>query len=71
MECVKKSVDDLIEGKFSTCASEYLVEKKVGGLYCHSEYLGRKVREVSNLSWDSIRLSDVTKSTEYPRPKKV
>lgn len=70
MRCVKKSVDNLIDGKFSICASKDLVGKKVGGLYCHSEYLGQKICEVGNLSWDDIKLSDVTKVTEYPRVKK-
>ncbi len=68
MQCIKKSVDNLIEGVFSEYASDYLVGKKVGGMYCHSEYLGQKLKEVDNLSWDSITLSDVVKSTEYPKP---
>lgn len=70
MKCVKKSVDDLIEGRFSEYASDYLVGRKVNGLYCHSEYLGQKVKDVSNLSWDGVSLADVVKSTEYPRPRK-
>lgn len=70
MQCVKKSVDNLIEGKFSEYASDYLVGRKIGGMYCHSEYLGQKVKEVDNLSWDNISLSDVVKSTEYPKPEK-
>lgn len=68
VRCVKKGVDDLIDGKFSVCASEYLVGQKISGLYCHSEYLGQKVREVDNVSWDGVSLSDVVKSTEYPKP---
>ncbi|MCM1047744.1 MAG: methyltransferase domain-containing protein [Clostridiales bacterium] len=70
MQCVKKSVSNLIEGKFSEYASDYLVGRKVGGLYCHSEYFGKKVKEIDRLSWDNITLSDVAKSTEYPKPKK-
>ncbi len=68
MQCVKKSVDNLIEGKFSEYASDYLVGKTVGGMYCHSEYLGQKLKEIDDLSWDRITLSDVVKSTEYPKP---
>ena len=71
MQCIKMSVDDLIEGQFSTCASAYLAGQKVRGLYCHSEYLGQKIREVDELSWNSVTLSDVVKSTEYPKPGKV
>lgn len=69
MECVKKSVDNLIEGKFSQYASEGLKGQKVRGMYCHSEYLGQKVKDVGNLSWENITLSDVVNATEYPKRK--
>lgn len=66
MQCVKKGCSNLIEGKFSEYSSEYLRGKIVEGLYCHSEYLGMKVKDVELLSWDDICLEDVVKSTEYP-----
>ncbi len=67
MSCMKKGCSNLIEGRFTEYASEYLVGLTVGGLYCHSEYLGQKVRDVKELSWDNMELADVTKSTEYPK----
>lgn len=70
MRCLKKGCCNLMEGRFSEYASEYLVGRKVNGLYCHSEYLGEKVVEVEELSWDNIGLVDVAKSTEYPKPVK-
>lgn len=69
MQCIKKGCSNLIEGRFTEYASEYLVGQKVEGLYCHSEYLGKKIEEVEKLQWDDIKLADVVKSTEYPNPK--
>lgn len=69
MQCIKKGCSNLIVGRFSEYASEYLVGQRVRGLYCHSEYLGQKVKEVDELSWDHMRLEDVVKSTEYPKPQ--
>lgn len=70
MCCVKKGCSNLIEGEFSSqYASKYLQGRKVLGLYCHSEYLGYKTREVeeSELDWSDISLDDVRKGTEYPQ----
>lgn len=69
MRCVKKGCSNLIEGKFSIDASEYLRGKMVPGLYCHSEYLGQKFKDVeeSELDWSVVSLDDVRKGTEYPR----
>lgn len=70
MQCVKKGCSNLLEGKFSFDSSEYLRNQTVSGLYCHSEYLGRKTEEVGNemLSWEHITLDDVCNGTEYPKP---
>lgn len=70
MSCIKKGCSNLVEGRFSEYASEYLAGLRVAGLYCHSEYLGQKVREIQDLSWDNLKLSDVTQSTEYPKTTK-
>lgn len=68
MQCIRKGCSNLIEGKFSIDASEYLQGERVGGLYCHSEYLGQKLNEVDEekLDWSYISLEDVRKGTEYP-----
>lgn len=69
MRCVKKGCSNLIEGRFSIDASDYLQGRRVPGLYCHSEYLGQKFMETatSHLDWTEISLEDVRKGTEYPR----
>lgn len=67
----KKGCSNLLEGKFSEAASDYLQGKIVRGLYCHSEFLGQKIREVEDglLSWDNVVLEDVVGSTKYPNKK--
>lgn len=69
MKCIKKGCSNLIIGQFSEEASEYLKGRVVGGLYCHSEFLGQKVKDVSEkeLSWDSVFLDDVIGESKYPR----
>lgn len=68
IKCVKKGCSNLLEGRFSSEASEYLQGNMVAGLYCHSEFLGQKIEEVSGekLSWDNISLEDVVGATKYP-----
>ncbi|MBQ7666054.1 MAG: class I SAM-dependent methyltransferase [Synergistaceae bacterium] len=69
IKCVKKGCCNLLKGCFSRRASKYLRGNIVTGLYCHSEFLGRKFKDVENLSWDNIQLEDVSGGTKYPAPK--
>ena len=70
IKCLKKGCSNLIEGKFSEEAADYLKGKAVPGLYCHSGFLGQKVKEVGEkeLSWSkgNVLLEDVVGSTKYP-----
>lgn len=68
MECIKKGCANLLEGRFSAESSKYLQGRMVEGLYCHSEYLGKKVADIcdSELRWDRVALEDVVGSTKYP-----
>jgi hypothetical protein len=59
-----------IVGRYSVLADDYLKFRPVRGLYCHSEYLGRKVREVSSFKWKNIDLAEVVNGTTYPKPGK-
>lgn len=69
MQCIKKGCDNLLEGKFSDAASESLQGQFVPGLYCHSEYLGRKIKELdsADLDWTKVSLQDVCMGTTYPK----
>ena len=70
IECEKKGCSNLIKGCYSWRSSGYLRGVPVRGLYCHSEFLGRKVREVENLSWDNVSNDDAANGTKYPAPRK-
>lgn len=67
-ECVEAGMSNPIIGRFSSQADTYLKNRPVGGLYCHSEYLGKKVKEVKNFDWEQIGLESVTGKTKYPDP---
>lgn len=71
MKCLKKGCCNLLEGRFSEESSEYLQGKLVGGLYCHSEFLAKKIRDIpeKKLSWDNISLENVVGETRYPPEK--
>ena len=69
-ECIEAGLSNPMVGRFSKFADEYLQNQPVMGLYCHSEFLGKKVKEVENFSWDKVNLEDVVKDTKYPEPQK-
>ena len=68
-ECVEAGMSNPIVGRFSSLADSYLKNTPVGGLYCHSEYLGRKTRNVDRFDWAQIDLAGVVDQTKYPQPK--
>ncbi len=70
MRCLKKGCSNLLSGaEFSEEACGYLQGQCVGGLYCHSEFLGQKTMQIKEeyLDWKNICLEDVTGATKYPR----
>jgi SAM-dependent methyltransferase len=69
-ECIEACMSNPIVGRYSAFADDYLKYRPVRGLYCHSEYLGRKVREVSSFEWKDIDLAEVVHGTTYPKPGK-
>ncbi len=65
-ECIEAGMSNPIVGRFSSLADEDLRYLPVTGLYCHSEFLGRKVSDVTEFDWKSVGLKDVTGGTCYP-----
>jgi SAM-dependent methyltransferase len=68
-ECLDAGMSNPIVGRFSSLADPGLRNKPVGGLYCHSEYLGKKVKDVPDFDWAKLELDDVAGDTHYPEPK--
>ncbi|SMP50632.1 Methyltransferase domain-containing protein [Desulfonatronum zhilinae] len=67
-ECMEAGMSNPIVGRFSSLADDYLKNKPVAGLYCHSEYLGRKIKHVNHFDWAQVDLSNVVGETKYPEP---
>jgi SAM-dependent methyltransferase len=67
-ECIEAGVSNSIVGRFSAYADASLRARPIPGLYCHSAYLGRKVRDVEDFNWSDVRLSEVVGGTKYPPP---
>jgi hypothetical protein len=68
-ECIEAGMSNPMVGRFSSLADDYLRNMPVTCLYCHSEYLGRKVREVEHFDWQNVDLMRVVGQTTYPEPK--
>ncbi len=68
IECVDSGMSNPIVGRFSSLADRHLKNKPVTGLYCHSEFLGVKRREVKNFDWNRVDVDDVVGDTKYPSP---
>lgn len=69
IECIEAGMSNPIVGHFSSLSSPKLRFKTVRGLYCHSEFLGRKTRDVPDFSWDNVSTQEVVGDTLYPSPK--
>lgn len=70
-ECVDAGLSNPIVGRFSSLADPYLQNEPVVGLYCHVEYLAKKVRDVSNFDWAAVDLAGVVGPTTYPEPTRA
>lgn len=69
IECIEAGASNPLVGYFSALAEDRLRDQRVRGLYCHSDFLGRKVREVDNFNWGKVITEDVVSKTHYPAPK--
>lgn len=69
IECIEAGMSNPMIGRFSRLADDYLRYQPISGLYCHSEFLGRKVKNVSSFDWRTLALDEVVQSTKYPQPR--
>lgn len=68
-ECIEAGASNPIVGRFSSLADDHLKYRPVSGLYCHSEFLGRKVKNVDQFDWNDVSLDEVVGDTKYPPPQ--
>lgn len=66
IECIEAGMSNPIIGRFASGADAYLRHGRVPQLYCHSEFLGRKVADKPDFDWRSVRLDELVGSTHYP-----
>jgi SAM-dependent methyltransferase len=67
-ECLESGMCNPIVGRYSSFADDYLKYMPVTGLYCHSEYLGRKLRDVTGFDWNDVALEEIVEDAKYPAP---
>ena len=67
-ECVEAAMQNPIVGRFSAFADAYLRFQPVRALYCHSNIVARKVRDVPDFSWREAGVKGVAGEAEYPAP---
>lgn len=68
IECIEAGASNPIVGRFSALADNNLKFAPIQGLYCHSDFLGRKVRDVDHFVWSATGISEVVGETKYPLP---
>ena len=68
IECLEKGVSNPLIAKFSKYAVKYLRGRKIPGLYCHSEFLGKKFKDVDDFNWYNVE--DIYRGTKYIEPNR-
>lgn len=68
-ECIEAGMSNPMVGRFSSLADDYLKYQPIKGLYCHSDFLGKKIKDVENFRWENVNINDVIENTKYPEPK--
>ena len=68
-ECIEAGMSNPMVGRFSSLADDYLKNRPISGLYCHSDFLGKKIKNVENFAWENININEVVGDTKYPEIK--
>lgn len=69
IQCIEAGVSNPLVARFAKSACDYLAGMEIPGMYCHSEFLGKKVREVNDFSFDHIDLNRLVNGSRYPHKK--
>ncbi len=68
-ECMEAGMSNPMVGRFSAFADRSVRYQPIKGLYCGSEYFGRKVRDEPMFDWNQVAVGEVVSGTTYPAPK--
>ena len=61
-KCIEAGYSNQMIGRFLT----HPQEPPIHGLYCHVAYMGEKVKDIVDFTWDKVNLADVVENTKYP-----
>jgi hypothetical protein len=65
-ELVDCGMSSRLNGVFSQEAVEYLKGKPIAELYCYSEILCKKARDVIEFDWNKIEIDQIVRGTRVP-----
>ena len=68
-DLIDSGMSNPMNGVFSQKADKQLRGKPIWELYCHSEILCKKSRDVSKFDWSQVRIDEVGDNTRYPPPR--
>lgn len=68
-DLIDSSMSNPINGVFADGADAYLRGKPISELYCHSEILCKKSRDVPDFNWSKVNVDEIVDNTRYPPPK--
>ena len=70
-ECIEAGMSNPMIGRFSSLADKYLKNAPIRNLYCHVDYLGKKINNIDNFKWNNLEIAEVVGETKYPEPKQT
>jgi SAM-dependent methyltransferase len=70
-DLIDRGMSNRMNGVFSQESDEYLRGKPIVELYCHSEILCKKTREVPYFDWNKVEIDEIVNNTRYPPPNKT
>tara|TARA_B100001287_G_scaffold276429_1_gene287221 strand:+ start:2245 stop:2967 length:723 start_codon:yes stop_codon:yes gene_type:complete len=65
-ELVDSGLSNPMFGFFAHSSDRHLRYRPIPELYCHSEILVRKVREVNDFDWRTVDIDDIVEGSRYP-----
>jgi SAM-dependent methyltransferase len=67
-ELIEMGMSNPMGAYFTDQSDQYLRYKRVKELYCHSEILCKKIREMPTFDWHQMNMDDIVEETRYPKP---
>jgi ubiquinone/menaquinone biosynthesis C-methylase UbiE len=68
-DLVDHGMSNPMNGVFTGESDRYLRAKPIHELYCHSEILCKKAREIQAFDWSNVEIDEIVDDTRYPPPK--